>query len=147
MFHSTTYIPCTNNNLCEEITISYGVAQGRNSSLDLYSFSLSDMGKCTENLDEKDFLDPHNLAQLADDAAMLSGGGLQLLARKMKCLLDYSRDIHQVSNIPKTVFCHFAPDPFIGSLQIDNNTELSSVDPEKGLGTWVSNFYQQITLH
>ena len=63
---------------------------------------------------------------------MLSGGGLQLLGKKMKCLLDYSRDIHQVPNIPKTVFCHFAAKPFTGTLFIDEDTELSSVDPRKG---------------
>ena len=28
-----------------------------------------------------DYIDPHNLAQLADDAAMLSGGGLELLGK------------------------------------------------------------------
>ena len=132
MFHSTTYIPSTNNKLCEEITTQYGVAQGRNSSPDLYSFSVSDMPKCTDVLEEKDFIDPYNLAQLADDAAMLSGGGLQLLGKKMKCLLDYSKDIHQVPNIPKTVFCHFAAEPYTGKLQVDEDTELSSVDPKKG---------------
>ena len=132
MFHSTTYVPSTNNKLCEEISTAYGVAQGRNSSPDLYSFSVSDMPKCTDLLEEKDFIDPHNLAQLADDTAMLSGGGLQLLGKKMKCLLDYSRDIHQVPNIPKTVFCHFAAKPFTGTLFIDEDTELTSVDPKKG---------------
>ena len=132
MFQSTTYIPSTNNKLCEEIPTAYGVAQGRNSSPNLYSFSVSDMPRCTDQLEEKDFIDPHNLAQLADDTAMLSGGGLQLLGKKMNCLLDYSRDIHQVPNIPKTVFCHFAATPFTGKLFIDDDTELSSVDPKKG---------------
>ena len=132
MFHSTTYVPSANNKLCEEITTTYGVAQGRNSSPDLYSFAVSDMPSCTSMLEEKDFIDPYNLAQLADDAAMLSGGGLQLLGKKMKCLLDYSEDIHQVPNIPKTVFCHFADEPYTGYLDIDDKTKLSSVDPKKG---------------
>ena len=132
MLHSTTYVPSTNNKLCEEISTAYGVAQGRNSSPDLYSFSVSDMPKCTESLDEKDFIDPHNLAQLADDTAMLSGGGLSLLGKKMMCLLDYSRDINQVPNIPKTVFCHFSAKPFTDTLFIDEDTVLSSVDLNKG---------------
>ena len=131
MFHSTTYIPSTNNKLCEAITTSYGVAQGRNSSPNIYSFSVSDMASCTKSLETKDFVDPHNLAQLADDTAMLAEG-LVMLGPKMKCLLDYSEEIHQVPNIPKTVYCHFSNNPFTGKLRIDENTQLSSVDPVKG---------------
>ena len=106
MFHSTTYIPSSNNRLCEAITTSYGVAQGRNSSPNIYSFAVSDMASCTSSLEKKDFIDPNNLAQLADDTAVLADGTL-MLGPKMKCLLDYSEEIHQVPNIPKTVFCHF----------------------------------------
>ena len=131
MFHSTTYVPCTNNKLCEEITTSYGVAQGRNSSPNIYSFSVSDMASCTNSLELRDFIDPHNLAQLADDTAMLAEG-VMMIGPKMKCLLDYSKEIYQVPNIPKTVFCHFSNKPFTGKLIIDEDTQLSSVDPVKG---------------
>ena len=131
MFRSTTYIPSANNQLCEEIVTSSGVAQGRNSSPNLYSFSVSEMGQCTNSLETKDFIDPHCLAQLADDAAVLSDG-ISLLRDKMRCLLAYSRLIYQVPNIPKTDFCHFSSNPFKGSIQIDEETELLSVDPQKG---------------
>ena len=131
MFHSTTYIPSTNNKLCEEIKTAYGVAQGRNSSPNIYSFAVSDMASCTRTLEQKDFIDPHCLAQLADDTAMLAEG-LKMLGPKMKCLLDYSHEIHQIPNIPKTVFCHFSNDPITTPLQIDENTHLDSVDPIKG---------------
>ena len=131
MFHSTTYIPSSNNRLCEAITTSYGVAQGRNSSPNIYSFAVSDMASCTSSLEKKDFIDPNNLAQLADDTAVLADGTL-MLGPKMKCLLDYSEEIHQVPNIPKTVFCHFSKNPYTGKLYIDENTELSSVSVVKG---------------
>ena len=131
MFHSTTYIPSTNNKLCEPITTSYGVAQGRNSSPNIYSFSVSDMASSTNSLEEKDFVDPHNLAQLADDTAVLADGTV-MVGNKMKCLLDYSDEIYQIPNIPKTVYCHFAERPFTGKLRIDENTELSSVDLIRG---------------
>ena len=65
------------------------------------------MGQCTNSLETKDFIDPHCLAQLADDAAILADG-VHLLGEKMGCLLEYSKDIYQVPNIPKTVFCHFS---------------------------------------
>ena len=131
MFRSTTYIPSTNNKLCKGITTSYGVAQGRNSSPDLYSFAVSDMGSCANSLETKDFIDPFNLAQLVDDAAVLADGTL-MLAAKMKCALDYSDEINQIPNIPKTVFCHFSGRPFTGKLFVDENTELSSVSMIKG---------------
>ena len=60
MFHSTTYIPASGGKLCEAITTSYGVAQGLNSSPNIYSFAVSDMGSCTDSLERKDFIDPHN---------------------------------------------------------------------------------------
>ena len=55
-----------------------------------------------------------------------------MLAPKMKCALDYSEEINQIPNIPKTVFCHFSKTPFTGKLFIDENTELSSVSIIKG---------------
>ena len=55
-----------------------------------------------------------------------------MLGPKMKRLLDYSHEIHQIPNIPKTVYCHFSDDPITTPLQIDDNTHLSSVDPVKG---------------
>ena len=103
MFQATTYIPSYENKLCEEITTSYGVAQGRNSSPNFYSFFVSDMPRCTASLRNKDFIDPHNLAQLADDTAVLADG-LFLLGEKMGCVIKYSEQIYQVPNVPKTVF-------------------------------------------
>ena len=131
MFRSTTYITSYDNKLCDEITTSYGVAQGRNSSPDFYSFFVSDMPKCTDSLPEKDFIDPNNLAQLADDTTLLAEGVI-MLGKKMCCLLDYSKAINQVPNIPKTVYCHFSSNPSLEPLRIDENTELASVDPVKG---------------
>ena len=117
--------------MCEAITTSYGVAQGRNSSPNIYSFAVSDMGSCTDSLEKKDFIDPHNLAQLADDAAVLADGIL-MLGPKMKCVLDYSEEIYQVPNIPKTVYCHFSNQPYTDKLIIDDNTQLESVSTTKG---------------
>ena len=84
-----------------------------------------------DSLEEKDFIHPHNLAQLADDAAVLADG-LIMLGEKMGCVLDHSEEIYQVPNVPKTVFCHFSDEPYTGKLRINDNTELSSVDKKKG---------------
>ena len=131
MFQATTYIPSYENKLCEEITTSYGVAQGRNSSPNFYSFFVSDMPCCTASLRNKDFIDPHNLAQLADDTAVLADG-LFLLGEKMGCVINYSEQIYQVPNVPKTVFCHLSDNPYTGKLRINDKIELCSVDADKG---------------
>ena len=89
------------------------------------------MPSCTNSLPQKDCLDPHNLAQLADDTTVLAEG-VAMLGGKMYCLRDYSNGICQVPNIPKTVYCHFSDNPSLEPLRIDENTLLSSVDPEKG---------------
>ena len=57
MFKSTTYIPTTNNKICDEITTSYGVAQRRHSSPNFFSFYVSDMPRCTDELSDIDFMD------------------------------------------------------------------------------------------
>ena len=131
MYTSTTYIPYVNNKMGEPIKTSYGVAQGRNSSPDFYSFYVADMPRCTEDLPNEDFMDPHVIAQLADDTAMLTEQ-LHSFKRKTACLLEYSKENYQVPNIPKTVYCHFSKDPNLTPISIDDNISISSVDPKKG---------------
>ena len=131
MYESTTYIPVTNNKLCEEIPTAYGVAQGRHSSPNLYSFYVSDMPQCTDDLGDDDFMDPFNLAQLADDTVVLAET-VNSFKKKMNCLLTYSKKILQVPNISKTVFCHFSENPILETIDIGENSYISSVDITKG---------------
>ena len=72
MYMSTTYVPATNNKLSEEMSTSYGMAQGRHSSPNFYTFYVSDMPRCTDILENNDFMDLYNLAQLADDSIVLA---------------------------------------------------------------------------
>ena len=76
-------------------------------------------------------MDPNIIAQLADDTALLAEQFASFI-EKTKCLLDYSRANYQVPNIPKTVFCHFAANPTLSPMVIDENISISSVDPKKG---------------
>ena len=127
MYMSTTYVPATNNKLCEELSTSYGMAQGRHSSPNFYSFYVSDMPRCTDILENNDFMDPYNLAQLADDSIVLAES-VNSFKEKMNCLLCCSKEIFQIPNISKTVFCHFSENPLLEPLHIDTDTVLSSVD-------------------
>ena len=120
-----------NNKLGDEIVTSYGVAQGRNSSPNLYSFYVSDMPTCTNELDNDNFMDPYNIAQLADDSIVIADNIISL-KKKMYCLLNYSKQIFQIPNISKTVFCHFAENPLVEPIYIDAHTSISSVNITNG---------------
>ena len=131
MYASTSYIPFVNNKMGLAIETSYGVAQGRNSSPEFYSFYVSDMPQCTNDISSNDFMDPDAIAQLADDTAMLAEL-FESFKEKTTCILDYSAANYQVPNIPKTVYCHFSNDPTITPIKINDNIDISSVDPKKG---------------
>ena len=60
------------NKLGEIITTEYGVTQGRKPSLTIFSFYVSDMVKSLDNITTYDFMNPFNIAQLADDTAIIS---------------------------------------------------------------------------
>ena len=76
-------------------------------------------------------MDPDAIAQLADDTAMLAEL-FESFKEKTTCILDYSAANYQVPNIPKTVYCHFSNDPTITPIKINDNIDISSVDPKKG---------------
>ena len=67
MYIVTGYLPrLRGNKLGEIITTKYGVTQGRKSSSTIFSFYVSDMAKSLDNITTYDFMDPFNIAQLAD---------------------------------------------------------------------------------
>ena len=73
MYSATAYIPeVGKSKLGHEIVSRTGVAQGRKSSANIYSFYVSDMPDCTVNLESHDFMDPYNVVQLADDTILLA---------------------------------------------------------------------------
>ena len=127
MYDSTTYIPVINNKICDEIITQYGVAQGCHSSPDCYSSYVSDMPECTTEMNDDDFMDPGNRAQLADDTILLVEN-LQIFIQKFICLLKYSKKMYRSLNILKTVYCHFSQNPSIAPIQIDSNIWISGVN-------------------
>ena len=131
MYRSTTYIPMSNNKLLNEIVTSYGVAQGRHTSPNLYSFLVSDMPQCTNEILREDFMDPFNIAQLADDTITLAEKQDSLVS-KIRCLLEYSQNIYQVPNLTKTFFCHFSNNPSLDPIQINRDISIASVNVKKG---------------
>ena len=70
MYRESVYIPQNNDMLGDPISTHYGVTQGRRSSTSFFSFLLKDMPKSIPSSNPPDFMDPFNLAQMADDTTL-----------------------------------------------------------------------------
>ena len=101
MFTKSTYFPKMDGHCVGEgIETEHGVTQGRRSSGNIFSFYISDMKSATRDIGTNDFMDPVNLAQLADDTASYAEG-IRSLGMKLLHLFDYSAKKYQHPNIKK----------------------------------------------
>ena len=131
MYGESSYAPKLNTTqLGKKITTNHGVTQGRKSSGNLFSYYISDMAKAVKTVPTTDFLDPFNLMQLADDTTLLAEFFLSLQLKFIQ-LIKYSDSQYQVANVKKTVYAHFAKDPVTTPIDIDETTQIFSID-EKG---------------
>ena len=88
----------------------------------------------------KDFFDPLNLFQVADDSTPLADSK-ESLCRKAKSVFEYSADKYVIINVAKTQFMQFSTHPDLSPLQISEEIMVDAVNPEKGycwLGFWLS---------
>ena len=132
MFSKSTYYPKMSNNILSEgIESEFGVTQGRRSSGDIFTFYVSGMSSAFDTMNNDDFMDPYNLAQLADDTAIYAEN-IPNLRTKFELLLQYSARRYQIPNIMKTQYCHFSKHPSLDPIQIDEQTKIQSVHILKG---------------
>ena len=131
MLTTSTYCPKSSKNCVSEgIETDYGVTQGRCSSGNIFSYYVSKMSSAFDPEKTDDFMDPYNLAQLADDTALYATSNPNL-KYKFSAILTYSDERYQIPNIPKTKYCHFSENPDTEPLIIDQDTVIKSVD-DKG---------------
>ena len=132
MFKKTQYVPeLKNNRFGSEISTSTGVAQGRKSSSNIYSFYVSDMPKCTADINTEDFMDPSNVLQLADDTTLIAQSKESLIL-KFLCTLNYSDQKYQKPNIDKTMYMHVTSNPSLEPLTIKDDIIIKSVNKKDG---------------
>ena len=132
MYMESFYAPKVGDRkLGNSIRTVHGVTQGRRSSTNYFSFFVSDMPLCTRNIGTNDFLDPYNLAQLADDTITLAES-FNSLQMKLKALFEYSEGIGQVPNIKKTLYGNFTQYPTVDPMEIEAGNYIHSIHPEKG---------------
>ena len=125
MYLMTTYTPkISNSRLGETIDTRHGVTQGKKSSANFYSMYVSDMADHLKQFNTN-YMDPHNLAQLADDTATFSSD-IETLKLKILALLTYSDKNFQKANIGKTKYLHLSCDPYIEPLSIDEKRKIES---------------------
>ena len=141
MYCNTKYVAkISNNEVGEDIDTKHGVTQGKTSSASIFSYFISDMHEAINNIHPKDFFDPLNLFQVADDSTPLADGRESLI-RKAKAVFDYSERKFVVINVPKTKFMEFSDHPDLVSMELNDETKVDAVDPEKGycwLGFWLT---------
>ena len=122
MLTTSTYCPKSGKNqVSDGIDTDYGVTQGRCSSGSIFSYYVSNMSSAFDPDETDDFMDPYNLAQLADETALYATT-IRNLIFKFSAILSYSKDRCQIPNIPKTKYCHFSDNPSTDPLVIDDDT-------------------------
>ena len=125
MYSYTAYVPKeSSTTLGEKIETKHGVTQGRTSSANFYSFYVSDMPECLRS-QINDFMDPFNIAQLADDTATFASM-LESLKNKIVELLKYSKENDQYANIDKTKYLHLSDHPVTEPIVIDDKRSVES---------------------
>ena len=76
----------------------------------MFFFYVSNMGKALHTINTSDFNDPYNLAQLADDTALLAEY-FDSLSKKFEMIFGYSEDKYQIPNVKKTLYGNFTEHP------------------------------------
>ena len=71
------------------------------------------------------YMDPHNLLQLADDTATVASDMISL-KHKILALLAYSDRNFQRANISKTKYLHLSCKPHVEPLQLDETRSIES---------------------
>ena len=125
MYSYTAYVPKeSNTTLGMGIETKHGVTQGKKSSANFYSLYVSDMPDSLKTMID-DFMDPFNLAQLADDTATFASK-LESLKKKIIALLEYSKENNQTANIEKTKYLHLSNEPTTDPIIIDEHRRIES---------------------
>ena len=139
MYSNTAYVAkISNSEVGQDIETKHGLTQGKTSSASIFSYYISDMHEAVNNVHPKDFLDPLNLFQVADDSTPLADSRESLI-RKAKSVFEYSDRKYLVINVPKTKFMEFSNHPDLEPLELNDNTIVEAVCPNKGycwLGFW-----------
>ena len=149
MYSNTAYVAkISSNEVGQDIETKHGLTQGKTSSASIFSYYISNMHEAINSVHPIDFFDPLNLFQVADDSTPLADSRESLI-RKAKAVFEYSDRKYVVINVPKTKFMEFSDNPDLTPLQLNDDTKVDAVSPDKGycwLGFWLSYAYNVPSL-
>ena len=140
-YKETKYvIKASNSQLGNEMDTNVGLTQGKGSSANLFSFFISDMHECMDSINTSDFMDPHNLFQLADDTCIVAEKS-SAFQEKMKSILNYSERKLLKINEKKSKFICMSKTYPTDTIQITKDISIQSIDTKQGynwLGLWLT---------
>ena len=128
MYSNTAYTPKIAKNLIgDQINTEFGVTQGRKSSGNLYAFAISDLPKLLNDHTSTDFMDPHCVAQLADDTS-ITAESLKSQSMKFQRVFDYATTKHHHINTDKTKYMNMSSNPITQPIILKENEVIEAVD-------------------
>ena len=152
MYEENHYIPRIDHSMLgEPIQTFYGVTQGRRSSTSFFSFLICDMGKAINSVNYSDFMEPHNMAQMADDT-IVAAEQTDSLGGKFKSVHNFSDEKGQSINIDKTLYIHMSKTPNTETIICGDHVKISSLEagksaPYLGNHLYHTNMLQDIIVY
>ena len=112
----------------KSIISKHGVTQGRKTSANLFSFTMSELHKSISITTT--YLKDIILLQLADDTAILAES-VESLCKLFKQVLQHSTKKYMIANITKTFYMDMSCNPSTTPLEIDNDNYIKSAKDGK----------------
>ena len=127
MYSISGYIPKVDRNTLDcPIMTQSGVTQGRRSSVNLFSFLISEMATSIHSERKCDFIEPYNIAKLADDTVLVTENEISLVD-KFQSLINFSESKFQLNNQSKTMYVHMLKFPCTQPIVCDNGLSIQAL--------------------
>ena len=126
MYLESGDVPKIRSTISTPILTKRGVTQGRKTSTNFFSFLIRDMPKYIQHYSYDDFMEPYNIAQMADDT-VLAAGNESSLATKFECLRKFSDKKYQSINHTKTMYIHMSKFPRTQPIKCRDGTIINSL--------------------
>ena len=142
MYEKTFYVPKISENVIgEQIPANHGIAQGKNSSCNIFSFYMSDMKDSVKDMNVSDFTEPNNMLQLADDTLIISEH-THSLAELFVRIFNYAKRKFIIINMDKTKYMQLTEYPSLQNV-VKDDISIEAVNPDDGYN-WLG-FYLSYT--
>ena len=131
MYEKTFYVPKISENIMgEQIPANHGIAQGKNSSCNIFSFYISDMKDSVKDVNVSDFTESNNMLQLADDTLIISVH-TRSLAELFVRIFNYAKRKFIIIKMDKTIYMQLMEYPSLQNV-VKDDISIEAVNPDDG---------------